>query len=66
MRKSHEAVDCGQLRPDGEYITDHEIDSLTCRVRVFARAKPEDKLQIVKSLQRQGIVSRTCLNDLSE
>merc|ERR1712125_79688 len=25
--------------------------------RVFARAKPEDKLEIVKSLQRQGLVS---------
>lgn len=26
------------------------------RVRVFARAKPADKLEIVKSLQRQGLV----------
>lgn len=29
---------------------------MTSRVRVFARAKPADKLEIVKSLQRQGLV----------
>eukprot|EP00438_Fugacium_kawagutii_P034434 Skav216662 [mRNA] locus=scaffold930:53032:60971:- [translate_table: standard] len=29
---------------------------MTARVRVFARAKPADKLEIVKSLQRQGLV----------
>merc|ERR1712226_1448345 len=33
------------------------IDLLTQQTRVFARAKPEDKLEIVKSLQRQGFVS---------
>ena len=32
------------------------IDALTNRTKVFARAKPEDKLEIVKSLQRQGLV----------
>ena len=31
-------------------------DDMTMRVRVFARAKPADKLEIVKSLQRQGLV----------
>lgn len=53
------AVDCGTLRPtDGKtYITDPEIDALTARMCVFARAQPEDKLQIVKSLQRQNKVS---------
>merc|ERR1711975_57390 len=39
------------------YLPDDKFDALTCRVKVFARAKPEDKLEIVKSLQRQGLVS---------
>merc|ERR1719333_294561 len=30
---------------------------MTRKTKVFARAKPEDKLEIVKSLQRQGLVS---------
>jgi len=53
-----EAVDCGDLRPgkDGDYLPHHEIDELTKKTSVFARAKPEDKLEIVKSLQRQGWV----------
>merc|ERR1711959_176512 len=50
------AVDCGSLRPNGEYLQDAEIDQMTARVKVFARAKPEDKLEIVKSLQRQNLV----------
>merc|ERR1712072_1019123 len=50
------AVDCGSLRPNGEYLKDAEIDQMTARVKVFARAKPEDKLEIVKSLQRQNLV----------
>ncbi|TYZ65920.1 hypothetical protein PybrP1_004261 [[Pythium] brassicae (nom. inval.)] len=50
-----EAVDCSTLRPRGdEYLTDHDIDEITSRTSVFARAKPEDKIEIVKSLQRQG------------
>merc|ERR1712196_149612 len=53
------AMDCGLLRPatrNGEYVTEAEMDALTNKVMVFARAKPEDKLEIVKSLQRQGLV----------
>merc|ERR1712078_539745 len=51
------AVDCGSLRPNGEYLQDSEIDQMTARVKVFARAKPEDKLEIVKSLKRQNFVT---------
>lgn len=53
------ATDCGALRPgkDGKYIANEEIDKMTANTSVFARAKPEDKLEIVKSLQRQGWVS---------
>jgi potassium/sodium efflux P-type ATPase len=50
------ALDSGKLRPNGEYLPDADIDYLTKTVKVFARAQPEDKLQIVKSLQRQGLV----------
>ena len=50
-------MDCGQLRPvEDQYISHSEMDELTKKVNVFARAKPEDKLEIVKSLQRQGWV----------
>jgi len=54
------AVDCQCLRPEvinGDYLPDEDMDVITRRVRVFARAKPEDKLEIVKSLQRQGFVT---------
>jgi len=51
------AVDCARLRPDGQYLSHTDMDLLTSCVRVFARAKPEDKLEIVKSLQRQGLVT---------
>merc|ERR1719262_2030611 len=51
------AVDCADLRPDGHYLSSSEIDTITRRVRVFARARPEDKLEIVKSLQRQEFVT---------
>jgi magnesium-transporting ATPase (P-type) len=52
-----DAVDCGSLRPGGPYLSNDEIDQITARVKVFARAQPEDKLEIVKSLQRQDFVS---------
>jgi len=51
------AVDCACLRSDANYLDDEQMDAITRRVRVFARAKPEDKLEIVKSLQRQGFVT---------
>merc|ERR1712151_1358543 len=51
------ATDCQGLRPNGTYLSDPEIDGMTRKTKVFARAKPEDKLEIVKSLQRQGLVS---------
>merc|ERR1719506_1775942 len=51
------AVDCTCLRPQGDYLPDGQIDVITKMVRVFARAKPEDKLEIVKSLQRQEFVT---------
>eukprot|EP00606_Chrysophyceae_sp_TOSAG23-5_P000404 GSChrysophyteH2.ASY1.ANO1.399.1 assembled CDS len=53
-----QATDCMALRPgkDGAYLSDDEFDNLTKCTSVFARAKPEDKLEIVKSLQRQGWV----------
>jgi len=66
------ALDCQDLRPDfivnedgtktdrgddkGEYLSNDEIDKLTKTINVFARAKPEDKLEIVKSLQRGKMV----------
>jgi P-type Ca2+ transporter type 2C len=53
-----EATDCMALRPgkDGKYLSNEEFDNITKKTAVFARAKPEDKLEIVKSLQRQGWV----------
>merc|ERR1719512_343698 len=51
------ACDCAKLRPGGDYLSHEDMDALTGSVRVFARAKPEDKLEIVKSLQRQGAVT---------
>ena len=57
-----EATDCGALRPvkEGEYLPHAEIDKMTRTTSVFARAKPEDKLEIVKSLQRQ-VYLRACV-----
>eukprot|EP00445_Apocalathium_hangoei_P004070 CAMPEP_0203847722 /NCGR_PEP_ID=MMETSP0359-20131031/5172_1 /ASSEMBLY_ACC=CAM_ASM_000338 /TAXON_ID=268821 /ORGANISM="Scrippsiella Hangoei, Strain SHTV-5" /LENGTH=1090 /DNA_ID=CAMNT_0050763217 /DNA_START=48 /DNA_END=3320 /DNA_ORIENTATION=- len=51
------SVDCARLRPDDSYLSNEDMDLLTSSVRVFARARPEDKLEIVKSLQRQGAVT---------
>ncbi|TDH68706.1 hypothetical protein CCR75_004598 [Bremia lactucae] len=53
-----QATDCTQLRPHGDvYLPPAEIDEITSRTLVFARAKPEDKIEIVKSLQRQGLIA---------
>ncbi|RLN54755.1 hypothetical protein BBJ29_007584 [Phytophthora kernoviae] len=53
-----QAVDCTVLRPRQDaYLPDADMDEITSRVSVFARAKPEDKIEIVKSLQRQGHVA---------
>ncbi|OWY96388.1 Potassium/sodium efflux P-type ATPase, fungal-type, partial [Phytophthora megakarya] len=53
-----QAVDCGVLRPrQNVYLPDAELDEITSQISVFARAKPEDKIEIVKSLQRQGHVA---------
>ncbi len=62
-----EAVDCTQaLRPppaengkyngnkSSQYLNPLAIDEITSRTTIFARAKPEDKLIIVQSLQRQN------------
>jgi len=56
-KEDEAACDCAKLRPDNKYLEDSEMDQLTSSVRVFARARPEDKLEIVKSLQRQGAVT---------
>lgn len=56
MDVDESAVDCSVLRPNGAYLPNHELDAITWHSFVFARAKPEDKLQIVKSFQRQGFV----------
>ena len=51
-----DAVDCGTLRPNSKYLEDEEIDKLTSRTKVFARAQPEDKMVIVNLLMRQNLV----------
>lgn len=53
-----QAVDCSVLRSrQNVYLPDAQVDEVTSQVSVFARAKPEDKLAIVQSLQRQGHVA---------
>ncbi|KAL7685735.1 putative P-type ATPase, HAD superfamily, P-type ATPase, transmembrane domain superfamily [Plasmopara halstedii] len=53
-----QAVDCSVLRSSQNvYLPDVKLDEVTSQVSVFARAKPEDKIEIVKSLQRQGHVA---------
>nr|CCA17472.1 calciumtransporting ATPase 1 putative [Albugo laibachii Nc14] len=53
-----EAIDCSQLRTqDDAYKSREELDTLIVDKVVFARARPEDKLEIVKSLKRQGLIA---------
>ena len=42
------AFDCAKLRPGGNYLAIDVMNVFTSLMRVFARAKPEDKLEIVK------------------
>jgi magnesium-transporting ATPase (P-type) len=56
MDSSESAIDCAQLRPNGKYLSHREIDAITWHTFVFSRARPEDKIQIVRSFQRQGFV----------
>jgi len=56
MDETECAVDCSVLRPNGDYLSAREIDEITWHTFVFARARPEDKIQIVKSFQRQNQV----------
>jgi len=51
------ALDCEKLRPGNKYLKTEDMDALTSTIRVFARARPEDKLEIVKSLQNQNYVT---------
>merc|ERR1719251_707381 len=55
--ESTAACDCAKLRPGGDYLSQEDMDALSSQTRCFARAKPEDKMEIVKSFQRQGYVS---------
>merc|ERR1719311_1419064 len=50
------ACDSAKLRPNGQYLSEREMRALTASAKVFARAQPEDKLEIVRSLQGQGKV----------
>jgi len=48
---------CADLHhDDGSLIEESLIHDITRRVNVFSRAQPEDKMVIVKSLQKQGEV----------
>ncbi|TYZ64478.1 hypothetical protein PybrP1_003897 [[Pythium] brassicae (nom. inval.)] len=46
--ENEEATDCSALRPRGDvYLPEPDVDAITSRTLVFARAKPEDKIEIV-------------------
>lgn len=48
------AIDCKALRESN--VSEEQLDQLIINTFVFARALPEDKIKIVKSLQKQGCV----------
>ena len=48
------ALDCGQLRPNTGYLEKAHMDAPTNKSKVFARARPGDNLEIVKSLHREA------------
>jgi potassium/sodium efflux P-type ATPase len=50
------ACDAASMRPNGEYLPQHELDRFVFAKRVVTRAQPEDKMEIIHSLQRQGLV----------
>lgn len=53
--KSGVARDAKDLRTSAHaYLSEGQIDEITAVCNVFARATPEDKLVIMRSLQRQG------------
>ncbi|KAJ1610318.1 P-type ATPase [Cryptosporidium canis] len=60
---SHEAsgsIVCNQLHENGDasrpHLSNDLFDKIVSSVSVFCRAQPEDKIAIVRSLQRQGEV----------
>lgn len=63
LTREHEgpsATECRKLRIHDDAMkdlrVDEEIDAIVNKSDAFARAQPEDKMAIVKSLQRQGHV----------
>ncbi|MDH4189498.1 MAG: HAD-IC family P-type ATPase [Betaproteobacteria bacterium] len=52
-RDAHEVV-TGAMLSEALAEGPHALDSLTARARVYARAEPQQKLAIVRSLQRNG------------
>ncbi|OII77732.1 E1-E2 ATPase family protein [Cryptosporidium andersoni] len=54
------SIVCSQLHEEGDsskpHLSDDLFDEVVSSVNVFCRAQPEDKIAIVRSLQRQGEV----------
>ncbi|KAH7647324.1 P-ATPase [Cryptosporidium bovis] len=54
------SIVCNQLHENGDaskpHLENEEFDKIVSSVSVFCRAQPEDKIAIVRSLQRQGEV----------
>eukprot|EP01069_Polyplicarium_translucidae_P003123 Polyplicarium_translucidae@DN2218_c0_g1_i4.p1 len=55
------ALVCADLHVNGDlqapFLSDEDLDDITARVKVFSRAQPEDKIEIVNSLKRRGHVT---------